>query len=148
MSYEPTIWQTGDIVTAEKLNKIEGGIAEASGGGALSIKAIPFIPTSNGGFVKEYHPVNPTFYTYEELRSIISSAGANVYAYNIYDAGSRGLSKFIVHSTSIEASSVMFDTPAAEDTMMYATTYIVSIDNTNVFTVEKHDWHFNITNDD
>ena len=30
MAYTPTEWQTGDIVTAEKLNKIEGGIEECS----------------------------------------------------------------------------------------------------------------------
>lgn len=27
MAYEPTNWKTGDIVTAERLNKMEGGIA-------------------------------------------------------------------------------------------------------------------------
>jgi len=27
MAYEPTNWQTGDIVTAEKLNKLEGAVA-------------------------------------------------------------------------------------------------------------------------
>jgi len=27
MSYEPTVWKKGDIVTSEKLNKIENGIA-------------------------------------------------------------------------------------------------------------------------
>lgn len=30
MAYTPTEWQTGDVVTAEKLNKIEGGIEECS----------------------------------------------------------------------------------------------------------------------
>ena len=35
MSYEPTVWQSGDIVTAEKLNKLENGVA-GSGGGAGS----------------------------------------------------------------------------------------------------------------
>ena len=33
MSYEPTIWQTGDVITAEKLNKIEQALYELSGGG-------------------------------------------------------------------------------------------------------------------
>ena len=28
MSYIPTIWQAGDIITAEKLNKLENAIAE------------------------------------------------------------------------------------------------------------------------
>lgn len=31
MAYEPTSWSTGDIVTAEKLNKLENGIASSGG---------------------------------------------------------------------------------------------------------------------
>lgn len=31
MSYTPTEWANGDIITAEKLNKIEGGIAGSNG---------------------------------------------------------------------------------------------------------------------
>ena len=30
MSYSPTTWETGDTITAEKLNKMEGGIAGAA----------------------------------------------------------------------------------------------------------------------
>lgn len=33
MSYEPTNWQTGDVVTSAKLNKLEQGVANAGGGG-------------------------------------------------------------------------------------------------------------------
>jgi hypothetical protein len=32
MSYTPTTWQTGDTITAEKLNKLENGVANAGGG--------------------------------------------------------------------------------------------------------------------
>lgn len=32
MSYAPTQWNTGDVVTAEKLNKLEQGVAAAGGG--------------------------------------------------------------------------------------------------------------------
>ena len=35
MSYTPTNWQTGDIVTADKLNKLENGVA--SGGMLITI---------------------------------------------------------------------------------------------------------------
>ena len=35
MAYEPTSWQTGDVVTAEKLNKLEIGVASNSGSGNL-----------------------------------------------------------------------------------------------------------------
>lgn len=31
MAYTPTTWATGDIVTAEKLNKLERGVADAGG---------------------------------------------------------------------------------------------------------------------
>ena len=31
MAYTPTVWETGDVITAEKLNKAEQGIAAASG---------------------------------------------------------------------------------------------------------------------
>lgn len=37
MSYTPNTWQTGDIVTADKLNHIENGIAGAGGGGVLVV---------------------------------------------------------------------------------------------------------------
>lgn len=30
MAYTPTVWETGDVITAEKLNKAENGIAAAS----------------------------------------------------------------------------------------------------------------------
>lgn len=30
MAYTPTVWETGDVITAEKLNKAEQGIADAS----------------------------------------------------------------------------------------------------------------------
>lgn len=30
MAYTPTNWQTGDVVTAERLNKLEGGVASLS----------------------------------------------------------------------------------------------------------------------
>lgn len=41
MSYTPTEWATGDVVTAEKLNKIENGIASAGGGGVLIANMSP-----------------------------------------------------------------------------------------------------------
>ncbi len=31
MSYEPTNWKTGDVVTSAKLNKLEQGVADAGG---------------------------------------------------------------------------------------------------------------------
>lgn len=45
MSYTPTEWKTGDIVTSTKLNKLEQGVASAGGGGVLVVnkdKTPPF----------------------------------------------------------------------------------------------------------
>jgi hypothetical protein len=35
MSYTPNTWQTGDTITAAKLNNMEQGIANAGGGGGV-----------------------------------------------------------------------------------------------------------------
>lgn len=32
MAYEPTVWTTGDVVTAEKLNKLKNGVVNSNGG--------------------------------------------------------------------------------------------------------------------
>lgn len=32
MAYEPTVWKNGDVITAEKLNKLENGVGSAGGG--------------------------------------------------------------------------------------------------------------------
>ena len=37
MSYEPTTWKDGDLVTSAKLNKLENGVAAASGASILII---------------------------------------------------------------------------------------------------------------
>lgn len=37
MSYDKQNWQTGDVITANKLNHIEDGIAGAGGGGGVLI---------------------------------------------------------------------------------------------------------------
>ena len=49
MSYTPTEWKTGDIVTAQKLNKIEAGISESgSGSGGSDWFVVNFtIPMEN-----------------------------------------------------------------------------------------------------
>ena len=61
MSYTPTEWKTGDVITSSGLNKMEEGIAAASSG---------------GGGVLEIHAtmVNPTTFTSDTLYSEVQSA--------------------------------------------------------------------------
>ena len=40
MSYTPTEWQRGDIVTSQKLNKLEQGVANAGGSGIFYVTKI------------------------------------------------------------------------------------------------------------
>ena len=44
MSYTPTEWVSGDVITAAKMNKLENGVANAGGGGGGVLKV-----TSSGG---------------------------------------------------------------------------------------------------
>lgn len=53
MAYTPTNWQCGDVVTAEALNKIEQGIASASGGSSPTAPLILNVETD------ETDPQNP-----------------------------------------------------------------------------------------
>lgn len=49
MSYTPTTWANGDTITAEKMNNIEQGIVDASGGGSGSVVNVPITVESSGG---------------------------------------------------------------------------------------------------
>ena len=42
MTYTPTEWECGDTITAEKLNKLENGLAECCGGGGSEPLIIRF----------------------------------------------------------------------------------------------------------
>lgn len=42
MSYEPTNWKTGDVVTSAKLNKLEQGVA--GGGSGVKVLTVSDIP--------------------------------------------------------------------------------------------------------
>lgn len=50
MAYTPTVWATGDVITAEKLNKAENGISENS---LLLYRAAAEIAPGSGPVVTE-----------------------------------------------------------------------------------------------
>lgn len=51
MAYEPTVWQTGDVVTSARLNKMENGIAGAGGGGGGVLVVGVTETTENGSAI-------------------------------------------------------------------------------------------------
>ena len=64
MSYEPTNWKNGDIVTADKLNKLERGVASA-GGGALIVTEDAETGALNKTW-KEIHDAAPLVWVEED----------------------------------------------------------------------------------
>ena len=69
MGYTPTSWSTGDVITAEKLNKIEDGIAVAGGFGT-GLFVIHATGTAGPGNPQ----TQPTFdKTYEEVLAAFNS---------------------------------------------------------------------------
>jgi hypothetical protein len=58
MSYTPTTWNTGDTITASAMNKIEQGIANAGGGGALICNVTPGTWTMDKTFAEIYEAMD------------------------------------------------------------------------------------------
>lgn len=67
MSYTPTNWVTGDVVTAEKLNKIEQGIAGSSTGGGA------FVVTFTAEYDNGSYTNVETDHTYAETKAAIEA---------------------------------------------------------------------------
>lgn len=67
MSYTPTTWATGDVITAEKLNNIENGIANA-GSGTSAGNAVVFEFTATYDLQSHSYSV-ATDVTFEEVKS-------------------------------------------------------------------------------
>ena len=98
MAYTPTVWETGDVITAEKLNKAEQGIAVASSATASSLL---LTETVEGNV----HTLSETYNTIETALT----AGINVLLqlevdtdyYSIYSVVSFGVadSKYVVQLT-------------------------------------------------
>lgn len=73
MSYTPTEWQTGDTITAEKLNKLENGVADSSGSGG------------DGNIFTIHYTIDGTFSvtsdkTYTEIQTAVA-AGKELIAF-------------------------------------------------------------------
>lgn len=66
MSYTPTTWATGDTITAQKMNKLENGVANAGGfGGAVGcVVTTANFPTgvaANVGWIEIFKKTGDTY---------------------------------------------------------------------------------------
>lgn len=92
MSYEPTVWNTGDVITAEKLNHIEGGI----GGGLLQLACtMTFTATNEGRNVGE-------------LGNITDKDGNEYTISNIIDAINSGKNVTLTCGVAMEGVGQLF----------------------------------------
>lgn len=74
MAYTPTTWKDGDLITAEKLNKLEQGVQNVPG------YTLPEATASTLGGVKQAPAVNdaaaaPTMEEFNGLLASLRSAG-------------------------------------------------------------------------
>ena len=78
MSYTPTEWKSGDVITSEKLNNLEQGVADASGGGG-----------GGGTLVVEKTLVGEGYALGETWQTIYDAAksGKAVLLRNVYEEG-------------------------------------------------------------
>jgi len=96
MSYVKNTWQTGDVVTAEKLNHLEDGVASASsGGGGAGVAGYILHPVVHEFEGRIYAKLSPDaepvglpggIYTSEGLTDTsIFASNINAYVLMIYD---------------------------------------------------------------
>ena len=88
MSYEPTVWSSGDIVTAAKLNKLENGLADGLSDVKSEISDLtPTIITikdnifSTNGYIRESTKEHYNASTYRHTNPIAIKNGQTVVAY-------------------------------------------------------------------
>lgn len=91
MAYEPKTWQCGEVVTANDLNRIEQGVAEASEGGG---------GTGSGLFVIHEDSVTGVLdKTWQEIHDAVEQGKL---AYILMDTGDVALSTSVVTYIAVE----------------------------------------------
>lgn len=75
MSYEPTVWKTGDIVSSEKLNKLENGVVNSGGGSG--VKVLMFDVKDHLGFAESAD----TYYSFGEIKNMLIEDPNQILAY-------------------------------------------------------------------
>ena len=95
MSYTPTEWKTGDVITAERLNKAEQGIKDAhdaadtsSGGGSniFYIYALGDEDEGMTGISKTYQEISEAVFHQKKLPVFVDLDGHH-YQYDRFSAG-------------------------------------------------------------
>ena len=93
MSYEPTVWKSGDIVTSAKLNKLEQGVAAGGSGGVLVVHAAQ---DDSGQYVldKTWNEIRNAFISNGVVASLYDNTGLEAIVSVFYDGSLYGVVSF------------------------------------------------------
>ena len=112
MSYEPTNWKTGDVVTAAKLNKLENGVAEGGGGGsgALIVNINTDLETGVMTMDKTWHEIFDAPYCV--MKSVTTSgAYQSGFAVVAYTANTDGVAYNVIIASGSSVQIFTTDSP-------------------------------------
>ena len=97
MSYEPTVWKSGDIVTSAKLNKLEQGVAAGGSGVGFLKVSIDTEGTLDKTWQEIYDALSAGYFV-----SLIGTMGNDyVISYNVIECSIVGLTEISYGVTAI-----------------------------------------------
>ena len=121
MSYTKTTWQNGDIITAEKLNHIEDGVAS---GDDSSIIVVTVTKDSNTYTADK---------TYQEARNVIDSGGICIFKImqtTSYDYFIVDFASTMYDPLNISCSCITVNSYSGNKIMINKTVFTFASDNT------------------
>ena len=104
MAYTPTVWETGNVVTAEKLNKMEGGIEDANE------KELPSVTGTDNGDVLT---------VVEGAWAKATPSGSNVVILDETTVQGKTYNDFIAYSNAGKIIFILFNGTAEETNIPY-----------------------------
>lgn len=121
MAYEPTVWATGDVITAEKLNKAERGIEENS----LKIPYISYFdvndPNKFLGFAYDTNAETTKLQVLDEQCIITTQRQSIIF---VYEGDNVKLDYNGIKSAQFEVDDTMYDAEWNEG----AASYVADVD--------------------
>ena len=91
MAYEKQTWQTGDVITQEKLNHMEDGIAGAGGGSVLVVNVNEDASTESRILDKTWAEIQEAMVSHGVVARMTLLGGADVYSPVMIGLDSNGL---------------------------------------------------------
>lgn len=111
MAYDPTVWKSGDTITSAKLNKLENGLAEASGGGTGGGVLVCNLDKQTMALDKTWNEINSAFF------AVLRVLDGSIVQYNSIVSTGYGEDSYYVEFVSITGDGtviIQFQTDSAD----------------------------------